>query len=342
MDDPPLHQPPFRVDASPQLTSGLDKLAMSSQLFDDIDPFGLDSLLELEEPWFSGDLSGESSSFMPTIKREQQEDDEEDCHGHEEEYGMEDDEEEYGDCLSSVASSPLTSPPSPIATITISSEELFLNSHSSMELHNYSSSRSTRSGSKSTGSPSSSTSSSPNARKSNGTAGRGSGRGKPITELSLTEEEKRLLSKEGYAEFPAGSIPLTKLEEKILRKVRRKIRNKRSAQCSRQRKKEYVEELEKKFEKSISENDVLRKEVLKLKRENNNLLVKMRNLVTGAAGQTSLKTSFFVLVLSFLLVLVPFFRFVLVYELRNRLTLFAAQSGGVRSRRASGARPHEY
>lgn len=303
-----------------------DKLAMPDGLFDNVlDPFGLDGLLDIDEPWFTEDANttsgGENSSsasaspLMPqpcVIKQEEVDD-----------FGMmmmndidvdddDEDEIEYGDCLSN-ASSPLDdSPPSPIATITISSEELFLNSnHSSMELHNYSSSRSTRStggGSKSSGSPSSSTTSSPNARKS---GGRGSGRGKPITELSLTEEEKRLLSKEGYAEFPAGSIPLTKQEEKILRKVRRKIRNKRSAQCSRQRKKEYVEELEKKFEKSISENDVLRKEVLKLKRENNNLLVKMKNLVTGAAGQTSLKTSFFVLVLSFLLILVPFFRYVL-------------------------------
>jgi len=182
----------------------------------------------------------------------------------------------------------------------------------SIELHNYSSGFSPMSTSvkrsrsdKGSSSTTSSTNSSPNARKSGSRA-----RGKPITELTLTDEEKRLLSKEGYADFPMGSISLTKLEEKILRKVRRKIRNKRSAQCSRQRKKEYVEELEKKFEKIETENDTLKREMAKLRKENSSLMVRMKNLVTGGGGhgQTSLKTSFFVLVLSFLLVLVPFFR----------------------------------
>ena len=159
-----------------------------------------------------------------------------------------------------------------------------------------------------------------------------------ITDRNLTEEEKRLLAKEGYTNFPKPGTPLTKQEEKVLRKVRRKIRNKKSAQCSRQRKKEYVEELEKKFEDCNSENSLLKKEVLKLKRENSNLLVKMKNLISGKitpttgtalvpnghsngvppnSGSTnststnsssrSFKTSFFVLFLSFFLVLLPFF-----------------------------------
>ncbi|KAI1286740.1 Cyclic AMP-responsive element-binding protein 3-like protein 3 [Halotydeus destructor] len=193
--------------------------------------------------------------------------------------------------------------------------------HSSIQLHNYTSfggrsvksNKSSDKNSKSSNSngsvsPCSSASSSPNARKSGHGSGRGC-RGKPITELNLTEEEKRLLSKEGYADFPSGTIPLTKLEEKILRKVRRKIRNKRSAQCSRQRKKEYVEELEKKYEKCTGDNDCLRRELMKLRKENNSLLLKMKNLISGTGnGQTSMKTSFFVLILSFLLILVPFFR----------------------------------
>lgn len=214
-------------------------------------------------------------------------------------------------------------PPSPIetVTVTVNGDEFFMDGlsthtdHPSIELHNYSSNyassykmkpyavaKSTNSNSSDNLSPTSSTTSSPNAR------GKGRGaRGKPITELALTEEERRLLTKEGYTDFPSGSTPLTKQEEKVLRKVRRKIRNKRSAQCSRQRKKEYVEELEKKFEKCNAENDCLRREVIKLRKENSNLLVKMKSLV-ASNGQTSLKTSFFVLILSFLLVLVPYFR----------------------------------
>jgi len=208
--------------------------------------------------------------------------------------------------------------PSPINTVTVGSDEIILSSihktleQASIELHNYSSNFSqdphvkVKSYNKSnTVSPTSSTGSSPNVRKS---GGRGA-RGKPITELTLSEEEKRLLSKEGYADFPSGSIPLTKQEEKVLRKVRRKIRNKRSAQCSRQRKKEYVDELEKKYEKCANDNDSLRREVMKLRKENSSLMLKMKNFV-GGTGQTSLKTSFFVLILSFLLVLVPFFRYV--------------------------------
>jgi hypothetical protein len=181
-------------------------------------------------------------------------------------------------------------------------------------------------------------------------------------ERHLTDEERRLLSKEGYSNFPGAGVPLTKQEEKVLRKVRRKIRNKKSAQCSRQRKKEYVEELEKKYEKCTSENSSLKREIYKLKQENSSLLTKMKSMLgsvaiksstssttgvkaatitrsqsnnllrptkvfassflgcnsesngssendssdDGLSGQTSFKTSFFVLCLSFLLVIFPF------------------------------------
>jgi cyclic AMP-responsive element-binding protein 3 len=114
-----------------------------------------------------------------------------------------------------------------------------------------------------------------------------------------------------YKDFPENGI-LTKAEEKILRKIRRKIRNKKSAQCSRQRKKEYVEELEKKYNKCISENVNLKKEVMKLRRENTSLSTRIKNMLAdGTAGdcssdQASFKTSFFVLCLSFILIILPF------------------------------------
>jgi len=129
-----------------------------------------------------------------------------------------------------------------------------------------------------------------------------------ITDLVLTDEEKRLLAKEGYHDFPSGSLPLTKQEEKILRKIRRKIRNKKSAQCSRQRKKEYLEDLERRFDDRNHENEQLKKEVIKLKKENDTLLMKMKKLLSMNGQNASFKSSFFVIILSFLLILVPYFR----------------------------------
>lgn len=169
------------------------------------------------------------------------------------------------------------------------------------------------------------------------------GRRRAVVDRALTDEEKRLLAKEGFTNFPEGGVPLTKQQEKVLRKVRRKIRNKKSAQCSRQRKKEYVEELEKKYSRCTSENSVLKKEIFKLKKENSSLLMKIKNLLTStgkltngllmvsdndtgsnsestvsegdesdfSTGQTSFKTSFFVLILSFIFILFPFMVYVL-------------------------------
>jgi hypothetical protein len=116
----------------------------------------------------------------------------------------------------------------------------------------------------------------------------------------------------GYHDFPSGSLPLTKHEEKILRKIRRKIRNKKSAQCSRQRKKEYLEDLERRFDERNHENEQLKKEVIKLKKENDTLLMKMKKILSMNGPNASFKSSFFVIILSFLLILVPYFRSVFV------------------------------
>lgn len=100
----------------------------------------------------------------------------------------------------------------------------------------------------------------PNNTSSNQIAGQKVRRCRHITDYVLADEEKRLLIKEGYNDFPmtCQSRPLTKTEERILRKIRRKIRNKKSAQCSRQRKKEYVEDLERKYAAIVRENEELK------------------------------------------------------------------------------------
>ncbi|XP_077003871.1 cyclic AMP-responsive element-binding protein 3 isoform X3 [Tamandua tetradactyla] len=97
-----------------------------------------------------------------------------------------------------------------------------------------------------------------------------------IGSLILTDEEKRLLEKEGFT-LP-GTLPLTKVEEQALKRVRRKIRNKKSAQESRRKKKMYVGGLESRVLKCTAQNLELKNKVQLLEEQNLSLLDQLRKL----------------------------------------------------------------
>lgn len=126
-------------------------------------------------------------------------------------------------------------------------------------------------------------------------------------ELVLTEDEKKLLSKEGVT-LPT-QLPLTKYEERVLKKIRRKIRNKQSAQESRKKKKDYMEGLETRMSACTAQNQELQRKVLLLEKHNLSLLEQLRKLQTlvsqgaGKAAQTG--TCVAVLLLSFSLIIFP-------------------------------------
>ncbi|XP_077109608.1 cyclic AMP-responsive element-binding protein 3-like protein 3 [Ranitomeya variabilis] len=126
-------------------------------------------------------------------------------------------------------------------------------------------------------------------------------------ELFLTEDEKKLLSKEGVT-LPT-QLPLTKYEERVLKKIRRKIRNKQSAQESRKKKKEYMEGLETRMSACTAQNQELHRKVLILEKHNLSLLEQLRKLqalVSQTAGKTAQTgTCVAVLLLSFSLILFP-------------------------------------
>ncbi|GAB1288437.1 Cyclic AMP-responsive element-binding protein 3 [Apodemus speciosus] len=128
-----------------------------------------------------------------------------------------------------------------------------------------------------------------------------------ISRLILTEEEKRLLEKEGLT-LPS-TLPLTKVEEQVLKRVRRKIRNKRAAQESRKKKKVYVVGLESRVLKYTAQNQELQNKVQRLEEQNLSLLDQLRKLqamVIGIANKTSSSsTCILVLVFSFCLLLGP-------------------------------------
>ncbi|XP_071077457.1 cyclic AMP-responsive element-binding protein 3 isoform X2 [Desmodus rotundus] len=109
-----------------------------------------------------------------------------------------------------------------------------------------------------------------------------------IVRLTLTDEEKRLLEQEGLT-LP-GTLPLTKMEEQVLKRVRRKIRNKKSAQESRRKKKVYVGVLESRVLKYTAQNLELQNKVQLLEEQNLSLLDQLRRLqamVIQIANKTS-------------------------------------------------------
>ncbi|XP_059193878.1 cAMP responsive element binding protein 3-like 3 like [Centropristis striata] len=126
-------------------------------------------------------------------------------------------------------------------------------------------------------------------------------------EIVLTEEEKRLLGKEGVT-IPTH-MPLTKAEERTLKRVRRKIRNKQSAQESRKKKKVYVDGLENRVAICTAHNLELQKKVQMLQKQNISLIEQLRKLQsmvkmsTMKASTTS--TCVMVFLLSFCLIIFP-------------------------------------
>ncbi|XP_017773697.1 PREDICTED: uncharacterized protein LOC108560584 [Nicrophorus vespilloides] len=124
--------------------------------------------------------------------------------------------------------------------------------------------------------------------------------------LELTAEEKRLLFKEGI-KLPTH-YPLTKNDEKELKRIRRKIRNKISAQDSRKRKKEYVDQLEEKARRTDEENEILKKRVKLLNKENTKLyeqLKKLQELLFSSSSKATPTTCLMIVLFSTLLVCLP-------------------------------------
>ncbi|XP_070271919.1 cyclic AMP-responsive element-binding protein 3-like protein 3 isoform X1 [Myotis yumanensis] len=126
-------------------------------------------------------------------------------------------------------------------------------------------------------------------------------------ELVLTEDEKKLLAKEGIS-LPT-QLPLTKYEERILKKIRRKIRNKQSAQESRKKKKEYIDGLETRMSACTAQNQELQRKVLHLEKQNQSLLEQLKKLQAIVVQSTSKSaqagTCIAVLLLSFALIVLP-------------------------------------
>ncbi|KAF2882900.1 hypothetical protein ILUMI_23286 [Ignelater luminosus] len=125
--------------------------------------------------------------------------------------------------------------------------------------------------------------------------------------LVLTEEEKRLLNKEGIC-LPTH-YPLTKQQERELKRIRRKIRNKISAQDSRKRKKEYVDGLEERIKQGAEEKKILMNRVKHLQQQNSRLIAQMNKLqalVFNTSGSKATPTTCLLIVLvSALLVSLP-------------------------------------
>ncbi|XP_014026603.1 cAMP responsive element binding protein 3-like 3 like [Salmo salar] len=126
-------------------------------------------------------------------------------------------------------------------------------------------------------------------------------------EIVLTDEERRLLAKEG-ATIPS-CMPLTKAEERTLKRVRRKIRNKQSAQESRKKKKVYVDGLENRVSICTAHNQELQKKVQQLQKQNMSLIEQLRKLQSmmkmSTMKTTTTSTCVMVFLLSFCLIIFP-------------------------------------
>ncbi|XP_008333440.1 cyclic AMP-responsive element-binding protein 3-like protein 3 [Cynoglossus semilaevis] len=126
-------------------------------------------------------------------------------------------------------------------------------------------------------------------------------------EVVLTEEEKRLLAKDGLS-IPTH-MPLTKAEERTLKRIRRKIHNKQSAQESRKKKKVYIDGLENRVAICTAHNLELQKKVQLLQKQNISLIEQLKKLQavvkisTMKASTTS--TCVMVFLLSFCLIIFP-------------------------------------
>jgi len=101
-------------------------------------------------------------------------------------------------------------------------------------------------------------------------------------ELKLSDEERRLLAKEGIT-MPSH-FPLTKSEERELKRIRRKIRNKISAQDSRKRKKEFLDTLQQKIQEVEEEKLLLNKKVRTLELVNARLSAQVKKLQNALAA----------------------------------------------------------
>lgn len=126
-------------------------------------------------------------------------------------------------------------------------------------------------------------------------------------ELILTDEEKRLLSKDGV-QLPT-CLPLTKSEERALKRIRRKIRNKQSAQESRKKKRNYIDGLESRVVACTVQNQELQRKVQHLESQNMSLIEQLRKL-QALVKQTTTKTAnistcIMVFLLSFTLIIFP-------------------------------------
>ncbi|KAG7490931.1 hypothetical protein JOB18_045178 [Solea senegalensis] len=126
-------------------------------------------------------------------------------------------------------------------------------------------------------------------------------------EIVLSEEEKRLLNKEGVT-IPTH-MPLTKAEERSLKRIRRKIRNKQSAQESRKKKKVYVDGLENRVAICTAHNLELQKKVQLLHKQNISLIEQLKKLQSMVKMSTmkvsTTSTCVMVFLLSFCLIIFP-------------------------------------